>query len=210
MICLLQIAAYSLHHQSSGSRCYGTDLLTWQHKDNRQRLSVNQRSVSLTVRWLQYKETNEVLFHVYALYRTTSLHGLTDLYLTCTHAKLQKSRDVNLKIHWQSQTCPLTMNDANDTEVMAITRQLPQTIIHTVEPPIKDLPRKGQPPNKGHTSGPHSHSSSSFLTSEKRTTSQQRTKLLVPKCPLFGGSTVYSKIQANLSYGHFLKPWTTG
>ena len=35
-----------------------------------------------------------------------------------------------------------------------------------------------------------SHSSSSFLTSEKRTTSQWRTKWLVPKCPLFGGSTV--------------------
>ena len=60
----------------------------------------------------------------------------------------------------------------------------------TVEPLIKDPPKKGQPPNKGRNSEPLSHSSSSFLTSEKRTTSQQRTKWLVPKCPLFGGSTV--------------------
>ena len=56
----------------------------------------------------------------------------------------------------------------------------------------------GQPPNKGHSSGLHSHSSSSFLTSEKRTTSQQRTKWLVPKCPLFGGSTVYIRVVYNL------------
>ena len=48
-----------------------------------------------------------------------------------------------------------------------------------------------QPPNKGRSSGPLFHSSSSFLTSEKRTTSQRRIILLVPKCPLFGGSTVY-------------------
>ncbi len=61
---------------------------------------------------------------------------------------------------------------------------------NTVEPPIKDPPRKGQPPYKGHSSGPLSHSSSTFLTSEKRTTSQQRMRWLIPRCPLFGGSTV--------------------
>ncbi len=49
---------------------------------------------------------------------------------------------------------------------------------------------EGQPPYKGRSSGPLSHSSSAFLTSEKRTTSQQRTKWLIPRCPLFGGSTV--------------------
>ncbi len=53
----------------------------------------------------------------------------------------------------------------------------------TVEPPIKDPLRKGQPPYKGHSSGPVSHSSSIFLTHEKRTTSQQRTKWLIPRCP---------------------------
>ncbi len=59
--------------------------------------------------------------------------------------------------------------------------------LYTVEPPmIKDPPRKGQPPYKGRPSGPLSHSSSMFLTSEKRTTSQQRTEW----CPLFRGSTV--------------------
>ncbi len=56
---------------------------------------------------------------------------------------------------------------------------------NTVEPPIEDPPRKGQPPYKGYSS----HSSSTFLTSKKRTTSQQKTKQLIPRCPLFGGST---------------------
>ena len=37
------------------------------------------------------------------------------------------------------------------------------SLFHTVEPPTKDPVRKGQPPNKGHTSGPLSHRSSSFL-----------------------------------------------
>ena len=55
----------------------------------------------------------------------------------------------------------------------------------TLEPLIKNPLRKGQPPNKGHTSGPLSDKSSSlFLTSEKRMTSQQRTQWLVAKCPL--------------------------
>ncbi len=52
---------------------------------------------------------------------------------------------------------------------------------------IKDPPRKGQPPYKGCSSGPLSRT---FLTAKKRTTSQQRTKWLIPRCPLFGGSTV--------------------
>ena len=47
--------------------------------------------------------------------------------------------------------------------------------------PIKDPPRQGQLPNKGNYSGPLSHSNSSFLTFEKRTTSQQRTKWLALK-----------------------------
>ena len=49
---------------------------------------------------------------------------------------------------------------------------------------------KGTTSQQRTTSGPLSHSISSFLTSEKRTTSQRRTKWPVPKCPLFGGSTV--------------------
>ena len=52
------------------------------------------------------------------------------------------------------------------------------TTMLTVEPPIKDPLRKGQP------SGHLSHSSSSFLTSEKRTTFRQRTKWQVPRCVL--------------------------
>jgi len=69
----------------------------------------------------------------------------------------------------------------------------------TVEPPIKDPPRTGQPPNKGHHSRTLSHSISTFLTFEKGTTSLQGTNQLVPKCPLFGGSTVldYSWSHAN-------------
>ena len=51
--------------------------------------------------------------------------------------------------------------------------------IQWVEPSIKHPPRKGQPPNKERNSGPLSHSSSSLLTSKKRTTSQQKTKWLV-------------------------------
>ena len=53
-------------------------------------------------------------------------------------------------------------------------------VSHHQEPLIKDTPRKGQPPNKGGHSGPLSHCSSSFLTSEKRTTSQQRTPFWTP------------------------------
>ena len=57
----------------------------------------------------------------------------------------------------------------------------------TVQPPINEPPRKGQPSNKGHYSGPFSHSSSSFLTSKKMTTSQLRTRWLVSMSPLVGG-----------------------
>ncbi len=55
-------------------------------------------------------------------------------------------------------------------------------ITYTVEPPIKDLLRKGQPllHYEAHT----------FSTSKKRTASLQRKKWLGPKCPLLGGSTV--------------------
>ena len=45
----------------------------------------------------------------------------------------------------------------------------------TVEPPIKDPLRKGQPPYKGHTSR-SLYRSIMFLTSEKRTTSEIRTE----------------------------------
>ncbi len=69
------------------------------------------------------------------------------------------------------------------------TNRITQILVTTVEPPIKDPLRKGQPLYKGHSSGPHSYSSSTLLTSEKRTTSQQRTKRLIPRCPLFRGST---------------------
>ena len=54
----------------------------------------------------------------------------------------------------------------------------------TVEPQIK-----GQPLCKGHSSKYHSHRNT-FWTSEKRTTSLQRTTWLPPKCPLFGRSTI--------------------
>ena len=38
-------------------------------------------------------------------------------------------------------------------------------------------------------------------TSHQRTTSEKRTKVLLPKCPLFGGSTVIaSKLNLNLEY----------
>ncbi len=53
-------------------------------------------------------------------------------------------------------------------------------------PPIKDPPRKGTSLQKTL----FSHSSST-LTSNKRTTSY-RTKWLIPKCPLFRGSTIAS------------------
>ena len=60
-----------------------------------------------------------------------------------------------------------------------------------VEPPIKDPLRKGQPPYKGHSSRSLYHSINTFLTSEKRTTSEIRTEAVSPKCPLFRGSAVY-------------------
>ena len=66
----------------------------------------------------------------------------------------------------------------------------PKSETYTVEPPIKDPPRKGQPPYKGHSSRSLCHSINTFLTSEKRTTSEIRTEAVSPKCPLLGGSTV--------------------
>ena len=66
-----------------------------------------------------------------------------------------------------------------------------QLLISTVEPPIKDPSRKGQPPNKGYSSGHLFHISiSSFLTSEKRTTSQQKDRMAAPKVSLVRGSVV--------------------
>ena len=62
------------------------------------------------------------------------------------------------------------------------------TVEYTVEPPIKDPPRKGQPPYKGHSSRSLFRSINTFLTSEKRTTSEIRTEAVSPKCPLFEGS----------------------
>ena len=64
--------------------------------------------------------------------------------------------------------------------------------VYDVEPPIKDPPRKGQPPYKGHSSRSLYHGIAliMFLTSKKRTTSKIRAEAVSPKCPLFGGSTV--------------------
>ena len=70
---------------------------------------------------------------------------------------------------------------------MARTASLQDT---TVEPPIKDPPRKGRLPYKGHSSRSLYHSINKFLTSEKRMISEIRTEAVSPKCLLFGGSTV--------------------
>ena len=40
-----------------------------------------------------------------------------------------------------------------------------------------------------------------YFTSEIRTTSLQRTKLLAPKCPLFGGSTVFGVPSFSVTQG---------
>ncbi len=70
--------------------------------------------------------------------------------------------------------------------------------IHNSEPPftplqwnlqIKDPPRKRTTSHKGHHNVPEvliSH----FETSEKRTASPQWTQWVLPKCPLFRGSTI--------------------
>lgn len=60
-----------------------------------------------------------------------------------------------------------------------------------VEPLLKDPPRLGQPPNKGHTPlDPFPVAIGSFFISEKRTTSQLR-KWPPGKCPLQRGFTAY-------------------
>ena len=65
----------------------------------------------------------------------------------------------------------------------------------TVKPLIVDPPNKGNILSiKDTYLGPKCslfHSTNTFSTSKERTTSLQRTKWLVPTCPLFGGSTVY-------------------
>ena len=58
--------------------------------------------------------------------------------------------------------------------------KIPIVIVHLL--PL----RRGQPLNKGQDS----HSDSTFVTSEKRTTSLQGTKDPPPTCPLWRGSTV--------------------
>ena len=78
------------------------------------------------------------------------------------------------------------------------TEEVDITLI-TVEPPIKDPPRKGQPPYKGHSSRSLYHSINTFLTSEKRTTSEIKTEAVSPKCPLFGGSNVYNLLDSRSS-----------
>ena len=59
-----------------------------------------------------------------------------------------------------------------------------------MEPPIRDPLRSGQPLYKGHLLRHHANTLVYSFTSEIGTTSLQGTKLLPPKCPLFGGSTV--------------------
>ena len=57
-------------------------------------------------------------------------------------------------------------------------------IIITVEPLLKDPPRKGQPLYKGHfTYLILFYGVSTFSASDKRTASLQGTKRLAPKCP---------------------------
>ena len=63
--------------------------------------------------------------------------------------------------------------------------------MYTVEPPIMDTLRSGQPPYNGHTVHPLPIYYPYISTSEEGTTSEQWTKCSSPKCPLFGGSTVY-------------------
>ena len=59
-------------------------------------------------------------------------------------------------------------------------------IMTTVEPPIKDPLRKGQPLYKGHLSCPQKL----YFKPPREDNFPTTTKWLVPKCPLFGGSTV--------------------
>ena len=72
---------------------------------------------------------------------------------------------------------------------------------YIMEPPIKDPPRKGQPPYKGHSSRSLYHSINMFLTSKKRTTSKIRTEAVSPKCPLFRGATVEAAPQHKANGG---------
>ena len=58
-----------------------------------------------------------------------------------------------------------------------------RVLFNTVGPSIRGPPRKGQPLNKGHTSGPLSHSSSSVIT-------ENDDKMVIPKCLPFGASTL--------------------
>ncbi len=56
----------------------------------------------------------------------------------------------------------------------------------TVEPPIKDPPRKGQPLYKGHFQYPQKCICNNYIFNfrKEKQPPLQETKLLVPKCPL--------------------------
>ncbi len=62
-------------------------------------------------------------------------------------------------------------------------------LVNTVEPLIKDPSRKGQLSTRDTSNIPKSVYAIHF-NSEKRTTSLQGTKWLVPNCPLLGGFTL--------------------
>ena len=55
---------------------------------------------------------------------------------------------------------------------------------------MRDPLRQGRPLYKGHLLWHHANTLVHYFTSEIGTTSLQGTKLLAPKCPLFGDSTV--------------------
>ena len=59
-----------------------------------------------------------------------------------------------------------------------------------MEPLTKDTPNKGHPLYKGHGSCPQNFIPM-VLIPPKKDNSLQKTKWLVPKCCLFGGSTVF-------------------
>ena len=86
---------------------------------------------------------------------------------------------------------PDSSGAANDHFGDDLRGQLHSINRHTVESPIMDTPKSGQPPYNGQTACPHCPYIS---TSKEGTTSEPWTKCSSPTCPLFGGSTVFGKI----------------
>ncbi len=139
----------ALHATNSGIACTTTYICT-------------MHSWRAPTQVLRYVRTHHAPTSV--LQYACTVHSCTDsgapvcMHVPCTRAQTQMLQYACTVHSCTDSGAPVSMHLANNASF---------SLQFTEDPP-----RKGQPPHKGHSSGPLSHSSSTFLTSKKRTTSQ--------------------------------------